>query len=62
MDGNKFVVEDGTGNTNIEGSLAVEQLTTFKGSIDLSSPIDSSSEIIIEEGPTLQWWKQYHTD
>ena len=49
MDGNKFVVEDGTGNTNIEGSLTVEQLTTFKGSIDLSSPIDSSSEIIIED-------------
>ena len=49
MDGNKFVVEDGTGNTNIEGSLTVEQLTTFKGSIDLSSPIGSSSEIIIED-------------
>ena len=49
MDGNKFVVEDGTGNTNMEGSLTVEQLTTFKGSIDLSSPINSSSEIIIED-------------
>ena len=48
VDVDKFVVED-TGNTGIKGHLTVEKLATFQGSLDLSSPIGSSSEIIIED-------------